>query len=409
MNEGHAAFLGLELLAEALQTVSFPEALRQTQQRIVYTNHTVVPAGNDIFSADLISAYLEPFAENNGIGRDRLLGLAATGHDSSFSMAVLAFHMSGKANAVSELHAEVIPREWPGFPVEAVTNGVHVPTWLGPEVQALLDRYVPDWRGDAPEWEAVRSIPDAELQAAHAVQRRNMIERVNRSGGPLLDPDALTLVWARRFAEYKRAFLLASDRERLIRLLSNVDRPIQVVISGKAHPRDEAGKSILRDLLQSFGSNSVLASRIAFVEDYDLDVARALTSGADVWLNTPRKPLEASGTSGMKASDNGAIQLTVTDGWAAEVNWWGVGWGIAGGDDHADSLQLYDFLENGIVPMYFDRDAHGVSHKWATMMKNTMIITLGRYSARRMLLDYVRKLYLPLIEEQQEVLEPSRR
>jgi glycogen phosphorylase len=407
MNEGHAAFLGLELLASALKSGSFSEALRQTRQRVVYTNHTVVPAGNDVFSTDLVLTYLGAYADGNGIGRDQLLSLASTGHDSGFSMAVLAFHMSGKANAVSQLHAKVIPREWPGFPVEAVTNGVHVPTWLGPDMQALLDRYVPDWQGDAPDWEAVHAIPDAELQAAHAAQRRHMIERVNACGGPQLDPEALTLVWARRFAEYKRAFLIASDRERLVRLLGNGERPVQIVISGKAHPRDEGGKTILRDLLQSFRHDAVLASRIAFVEDYDLDVARALTAGADVWLNTPHKPLEASGTSGMKSSDNGALQVTVTDGWAAEVDWWGVGWGISGGDDAADSLQLYDFLENGVVQTYFDRDSDRVSHRWAAMMKNTMIITLSQYSARRMLLDYVQKLYLPLVEEQQTVAEPS--
>ncbi len=407
MNEGHAAFLGLELIADHLRGNSFQSALSQTQQQVVYTNHTVVPAGNDVFPRDLVLRYLGPYAESNGIGRDRLMDLAASGHDSGFSMAVLAFHMSGKANAVSQLHAQVIPREWPGFQVEAVTNGVHMPTWLGPAVQSLLDRYVPDWRGDSPNWDAIHSIPDAELQAAHASQRRAMVARVNRSGGAQLDPDALTLVWARRFAEYKRAFLLASDRERLVRLLNDHDRPVQVVISGKAHPRDEGGKAILRELLQGFSSDPVLASRVAFVEDYDLDVAWSLTTGADVWLNTPRKPLEASGTSGMKAGDNGAVQLTVTDGWAAEVDWWGVGWGIDGCDDHADSLQLYEFLENGIVPRYYDLSAEGISHEWATMMRNTMVVTLTRYSSRRMLLDYVQKLYLPLVEDQPVAPEPE--
>jgi starch phosphorylase len=409
MNEGHAAFLGLELLAEYLKTTSFTNALAKTKQKVVYTNHTVVPAGNDVFSRELASTYLGPYAEANGIDRDQLIQLASDGHDSGFSMAVLAFHMSGKANAVSELHGKVIPREWPGFSVEAVTNGVHVPTWLGSEVQDLLDRYLPDWRDDAPDWETIHSIPDSELQAAHAAQRRNMVERLSGIGGARLNPDALTLVWARRFAEYKRAFLLASDRERLVNLLSNAERPVQVIISGKAHPRDVAGKAILRDLLQGFGADSILSSRISFVQDYDLDIAHTLAAGADVWLNTPRKPLEASGTSGMKSSDNGGVQLTVTDGWAAEVDWWGVGWGIAGGDDCQDSLQLYDFLENGVVPTYYDRDSDGVSRRWATMMKNTMILTLSRYSARRMLLEYVDKLYLPLVEEQQEIREPSGR
>ena len=407
MNEGHAAFLGLELLADNLTAYPFPEALRRTQKCIVYTNHTVVPAGNDVFWQQLVSTYVGPYADSTGIGADRLLRLASSGQDSGFSMAVLAFNVSGKANAVSELHARVIPREWPGFNVEAVTNGVHVPTWVGPAIQSLLDRYVPDWRSDSPDWEKILSIPDAELQEAHAQQRRAMVGRVNATGGPQLDPNALTIVWARRFAEYKRAFLLASDRERLANLLTNADRPVQVVISGKAHPRDEAGKAVLRDLLQSFDRDPKLAARISFVQDYDLDIAYSLAAGADVWLNTPRKPLEASGTSGMKASDNGAIQLTVTDGWAAEVDWWGIGWGIAGSDDYADSMQLYDFLENGIVPTYFDRDDAGISPRWAVMMKNTMLVTLRRYSARRMLHDYIEKLYLPLVEQQREVTKPS--
>lgn len=407
MNEGHAAFLGLELLAESLRTVSFSEALHQTQQRTVYTNHTVVPAGNDVFSPELVAHYVGPYADSNGVGCDRLMHLASASQGSGFSMAVLAFNVSGKANAVSQLHAQVIPREWPGFEVEAVTNGVHVPTWLGPAMHKLLDRYVPDWQGDDPDWEAIRAIPDEELQAAHASQRNDMIARVNAAGGPQLDPGALTVVWARRFAEYKRAFLMASDQERLIRLVSDSKRPVQIIISGKAHPRDEGGKEVLRDLLKSFDREPQLAGRIAFVEDYDVDVGLSLAAGADVWLNTPRKPLEASGTSGMKSSDNGGIQLTVTDGWAAEIDWWGVGWGIEGRDDQADSRDLYDFLENGVVPTYYDREAGGVSSRWAAMMKNTMIITLSRYSARRMLLDYLHKLYLPLVEQQGVVAETS--
>lgn len=403
MNEGHAAFLGVELLADRAPGTDLSPALAENRSRIVYTNHTVVPAGNDVFPNDLVRTYLGPYVDERGIGIDRLLGLAAQGAGGGFSMTVLAFTVAGKANAVSELHSAVIPREWPGFEVEAVTNGVHVPTWTGNEIQRLLDTYVPDWRGDTPSWDAIQSIPDEELLQAHSRQRRAMIDFVNQAQGRVrLDPDALTLVWARRFAEYKRSGLLASDLSRLARILGDPARPVQLVISGKAHPRDEGAKRILQELLWRLEGDERIAPRVAFIPDYSIGVARSLVGGADVWVNTPRKPLEASGTSGMKASDNGVLQLTVQDGWAAEVNWWDVGWGIEGRDDGADADQLYHFLEEDIVPTFYHRDETGIATRWAAMMKNTMIVTLSRYSARRMLLDYLHKLYLPLLDQQTE-------
>lgn len=401
LNEGHAAFLGLELLASNLHEAAWQTALRQTRQRVVYTNHTVVPAGNDVFSCALVRSSLGSYAEQSGIGIDNLLSLASAGD--TFSMAVLAFQLSGKANAVSELHARVIPREWPGFEVEAVTNGVHVPTWIGSPLAAVLDECVPDWRGDSPDWSRIHDIPDERLMSARREQRGAMIDFVNRVQPVQLDESALTIVWARRFAEYKRAWLIASDLGRLARILGSPSQPVQVVISGKSHPHDEGGKRMLQELLRRLEEDGAVAARVAFVPDYNVQVARALTQGADVWLNTPRKPLEASGTSGMKSSDNGGLQLTVTDGWAAEVDWYRVGWGIAGIDDQTDARQLYDYLEGSIVPSFYARDAEGISHEWAAMMKNTMVITLSRYSTRRMVLDYVYKLYLPLLGQQQAV------
>jgi len=399
MNEGHAAFRGLELLADELEGADFQTALQRARQRVVYTNHTVVPAGNDVFPRDLVQRYLGQYAEQRGIGVDRLLGLA-TNADGSLSMAVLAFQMAGKANAVSRLHGEVVPRQWPGFAVEAVTNGVHVPSWVGPEMTELVAQYVPDWQTDSPNWESVQGIPEEELQAARSAQRRRLVQFVNRVQTHVkLDPDALTLVWARRFAEYKRAGLLAADMGRLSRLLGDTSRPVQVVLSGKAHPRDEGGKRDLQSLLHRLREDASVASRVAFVEDYNLDVARLLTQGADVWVNTPRKPLEASGTSGMKASDNGGVQLTVRDGWAAEVDWWEVGWGITGLDNASDEQELYRYLEDGIVPCFYNRDETGIGRAWTKMMKNSMVLTLSRYSARRMMLEYVEKLYLPLLAE----------
>jgi starch phosphorylase len=405
LNEGHAAFLGLELLCERLREMDFEAALSQTRCHVVYTNHTVVPAGNDVFGRDLVRRFVGPYAERTGIGIDRLLELAAYGPEGNFSMAVLAFQLAGKANAVSRLHAEVIPREWPGFSVEAVTNGVHVPTWAGPEVAALLDEYVPDWRGDRPEWAAVEAIPDERLIAARDRQRAALIDFVNRNQETVrLDPGVLTIAWARRFAEYKRAWLIAADLARLARLLGSSERPVQLLIAGKAHPRDEGGKRMLQSLLQHLRSDPAVAARVAFVPDYDERVARYLTMGADVWLNTPRKPLEASGTSGMKSSDNGGLQLTVTDGWAAEVDWYGKGWGITGVNDGADQEELYHYLEESVVPLFYERDEAGIPREWAAMMKRSMIATLEGYSARRMLLDYLDKLYLPLLGEQGRVV-----
>jgi starch phosphorylase len=404
MNEGHAAFLGLEILADLLAEGDFSTALAGTRNHVVYTNHTVVPAGNDVFSRDLVRKYLAPYAEERGIGVERLLGLGGSGMTDMFSMPLLAFQLSGKANAVSELHAEVIPREWPGYTVEAVTNGVHVPTWLGPEIRELIERYIPDWQDDEPDWDAIRDIPDEDLVDARSRQRRGLVELVNSTQSEVrLDPSVLTIVWARRFAEYKRAWLIAGDLGRLERLLSDPGRPVQLVISGKAHPRDGGGKRMMQELLDRLRSDAGVAARSVFIEDYTEKVARCLVAGGDVWLNTPRKPLEASGTSGMKSSDNGGLQLTVKDGWAAEVDWWGKGWGIDGRDDHADEQDLYNFLEGSVVPMFYARDDAGIPRAWTEMMKNTMITTLSHYSARRMLLEYVQKLYMPLLEEQSGV------
>jgi starch phosphorylase len=247
----------------------------------------------------------------------------------------------------------------------------------------------------------VREIPDDELRAARDTQRRNMVDLVNsRQQRAILDPNSLTLVWARRFAEYKRAFLFASDLSRLARLVGDATRPVQIVVAGKSHPRDEGGKRVMQSLLQQVEGEAGISARVAFVEDYNEEIARYLTAGADVWLNTPRKPLEASGTSGMKSSDNGGIQVTVTDGWAAEVDWWGIGWGISGKDDETDARDLYRYLEEGVVPTFYDRDERGTSSRWSSMMKNTMVLTLEKYSSRRMMHDYLRKLYLPLVEEQ---------
>jgi starch phosphorylase len=283
---------------------------------------------------------------------------------------------------------------------------VHIPTWLGLEFRACLDEFVPDWNTDNPSWELIRDIPDERLWGARVAQRKTLVAAINAArGDALLAPDALTIVWARRFAEYKRPGLLTSDPVRLSRLLGNPNRPVQIVVSGKAHPRDQAGKVVMQQFLQLVMAEPTFAAHIVFLPDYNISLAQVMIAGADVWLNTPRKPLEASGTSGMKSSDNGGLQLTVRDGWAAEVDWWQVGWGIDGKGDADDASELYDFLENGVIPAYYDRDNSGVPHGWVERMKNTMVVSLSRYSSRRMMLDYAHKLYLPLVDEQRSYSE----
>jgi glycogen phosphorylase len=406
MNEGHAAFLGLELLLDDRESTGaighFADALDETRERIVYTNHTVVPAGNDIFSPDLVLHYLAPYTESRGLPASELLSL---GGEDSFSMAILAFHLSAKANAVSHIHAEAIRSEpaWSRFPVVPVTNGVHIPTWLGPEMADLLDRHIPGWRDEETDWEGIDGIPPEELWDVRTQQRRAMTEAVNQRVGAGLSHSTLTVVWARRFAQYKRAGLLAKDIERLAAIMSDDQRPVQLIISGKAHPRDEGGKRMLQELLHQLRSHPDIGPRFAFVPNYNIEIAHALVQGTDVWLNTPRKPLEASGTSGMKSSDNGGLQLTVKDGWAAEVEWYGVGWGLEGYDDDADAGMLYEYLEKSIGPIFYDRDPSGVPLQWVSMMKRTMKISLSRFSARRMVLEYLEKLYLPLLEAQEAV------
>ncbi|HEV3309286.1 MAG TPA: alpha-glucan family phosphorylase, partial [Chloroflexota bacterium] len=288
MNEGHAAFLGVELLLDDLPSHGLATALDMTRNRIVYTNHTVVPAGNDVFPRELLERYIAPYTSRRGLAADDLLAL---GGEAGFSMAILAFRLAAKANAVSRIHADAIRSEpaWSRFPVEAVTNGVHVPTWLGASMQQLLHGSVPFWREDDPEWDIFDAVDSAALWSAKSNQREAMVRAVNRRvEGARLDPDVLTIVWARRFAQYKRAGLLAGDMERLARIVSNRDRPVQIIISGKAHPKDEGGKRMLQELLHQFGDHQDIGPHFAFVPDYRIGVAHDLVQGADVWLNTPR-------------------------------------------------------------------------------------------------------------------------
>jgi starch phosphorylase len=411
MNEGHAAFLALELLRTATRGGAGRESmpshhppmatLPSVQQKVLYTNHTVVPAGNDRFPRDLAARYLAPLARELGTDVENLLNLGADPRDGRFSMAYLAFRTAGRANAVSRRHAEIIPQHWPGFDIVAVTNGVHLPTWLGPAMTSLLEQFVPQWRdATPPTWQRIEQIDAALLWQRHTQQRRTLIEWLNAHSTAHFDPNILTLVWARRVAGYKRLELLTADSERLARIVGHPQRPMQVIVAGKAHPQDEAAKQTLQAFLERIRSIPLLRDRVVFIPNYDLDIARRLVAGADVWINTPRPPLEASGTSGMKAGVNGALALTVPDGWAAELDWRDRGWVIDGewsDDERAEICTLYDLLEFEIAPCFYDRDQDGLPHAWIAAMKSSMSAIGGHYSTRRMLLEYIDKLYRPLL------------
>jgi starch phosphorylase len=436
LNEGHAAFVVLERLQGLMgHGASFDDALDQVRRTTVFTTHTPVPAGHDVFTFDMVERYLGYCWGTLGPHRDRLFALGAhdAGHGAQFNMTALALRGSGAVNAVSQLHASVTRRMWdiwPGVaeaerPVRAVTNGVHLPTWLAADLSDLLDRYLaPDWlsRHDDPAvWEAVLSIPDESLWQVRRRLRRYLFaflrERARQewtnehvglprvvAAGTLLDPEALTIGFARRFAAYKRPDLVFRDPDRLAAILNDVERPVQIIFAGKAHPADEVGK---RQLQQVYAHtiDPRYAGRVAFVDDYDLHVAHLLVQGCDVWMNTPRKPLEASGTSGMKAAINGVPHLSIGDGWWAEgyngSNGWLIDGGVSSEDtdrvDAADADALYRLLEERVVPAFYERDASQLPRAWLATIKESIRTTAPRFSAERMVKEYAERMYAPSV------------
>ncbi len=405
LNEGHSAFLALELLRRALEGQApdqsqIDAAVAVIRRRLIFTNHTLVPAGNDLFPAETLSYWLGKYAYESGVGMDAIMRLGALAEaPGKFSMTMFAMRCSERANAVSKLHAEKAKDLWPEFPLQAVTNGVHLPAWIAPELQHLLDAAIPGWQDAAADpvfWKKVRSIPNEKLWQIHGQLKERMLEEVYARSGVRLDPDALTLVWARRFATYKRPDLLFNDIERLKKLLWNADRPVQVIVAGKSHPADLAGKQIIQHI-EELG-NYDLKHRAVFVDDYSISLARLLASGADVWLNTPIYGLEASGTSGMKAAANGVIQCTVPDGWAFEVSWKGLGYPLP--IDKAE-VEIYTVLEKMIVPTYYSRTPRGIPDIWVSMMKENIASIAPRFSSKRMVDQYVTDMYTPALSHHQ--------
>ncbi len=437
LNEGHAAFVVLQRMHEQLsEGVSFDDALEAVRRATIFTTHTPVAAGHDAFGFDRVEHHLS--GAWGPLSDDRARFLALGEYNSEFNMTALALRTAGWVNGVSKLHGEVTYKMWAPLlasrtgsqqPLKTITNGVHVPTWLSLEFAQLFDKYLgPNWleRCDDPAfWEGVSKIPDEELWLARLALKRFLFAFIRQrardrwaeenvsaaqvvAAGPLLDPGALTIGFARRFTAYKRPELIFRDPDRLIRLLSASRRHVQVVFAGKSHPADDAGKHHLQHIYRH-AIDPIYGGRIAFVDDYDLHVAHFLTQGCDVWLNTPRKPLEASGTSGMKAAINGVPHLSIGDGWWAEGYAGSNGWLIDGGapaddpaaQDAADAEALYRLLEEQVVPTFYQRDEHGIPHSWLQIVRESIRIATPRFSALRMVKQYVEEMYAPAAEAAQ--------
>lgn len=435
MNEGHSAFLTLERLREHIESGMSPnEARADVRNATVFTTHTPVPAGNDTFPHDMMERYFAPHWSTYGMSREEFLALARQDlpWGTRFSMTVLANRLSCRQNGVSEIHGGVSRAMWnfiwperteDAVPIRAITNGIHTSTWLASEMADLYDQHLgQDWLDrldDESTWAPVATIPDQILWKTRLRLKQTLVtfvrqrerKRLVRLGAApddlaaadsLLDLHALTLGFARRFATYKRANLLFRDVERIKRLLGDAQRPVQVIFSGKAHPADEPAKSLIREVYR-LSQDPAFKGKIVFIEEYDIHVARLLVQGVDVWLNNPRKPNEASGTSGQKAALNGVPNASVLDGWWAEAYNGKNGWAIeapgrADGQaeqDAADSLALYQLLEESIIPIFYDRGDDHLPHRWLTLAKEAIRTVAPHFSTRRMLKDYVRIMYIP--------------
>ena len=438
MNEGHSAFLILELIKNIIKEkkVSFEVAKDIASSKTVFTTHTPVPAGNDIFPIGLVEKYFKEFWPRLGLDREEFLKLGmkpCTELEPGFNMGIFALKVAGKKNGVSKLHGavsrELFGDVWPEIaanesPITYVTNGIHTCSWLAPSLKELYNKYlIPYWQDNIYKdevWENINNIPNQELWGIHQKRKQKLFDlvkenttnRLRKSGYSYeeineitskLNPNALTIGFARRFATYKRATLIFKDLERITQILNNADRPVQLIFAGKAHPADKEGQDLIKRI-HEISMMPQFKGKIFLLENYNIAMSRYLVSGVDVWLNNPRRPMEASGTSGQKASVNGVINFSVLDGWWAEGYNQENGWTIGTNaeftsyeeQDIADSQSMYRTLEEKIIPTYYEKDENGISEKWMKIMKNSITSTGGKYSTSRMLVDYTNKLYIPL-------------
>lgn len=439
MNEGHSSFLVLEAIRQTIKQkqVSFDIAKDIVTAKTVFTTHTPVPAGNDIFPIELVEKYFDGYWKDLGITKEQFLELGMKPRDeikNSFNMGILALKIAGKKNGVSRLH-ESVSRElfsdvWPDIapqesPITYVTNGVHTCSWLAPNLKELYNKYLePYWQDriySDETWKKIDKIPDEELWEAHKQRkvkllklvRDNVTSRLKNNGVHYetireivsgLNPDALTIGFARRFATYKRATLIFKDLERITQILNDTNRPVQIIFAGKAHPADKEGQDLIK-YIHEISLMPQFKGKIFLLENYNINVARHLVSGVDVWLNNPRRPMEASGTSGEKASVNGIVNFSILDGWWAEGYNTKNGWSIGTNQEYysyeeqdlADSESIYRTLEDKIIPAYYNKNEKSISETWIRLMKNSIMSTGGKYSTARMLVDYTEKLYMPLL------------
>ena len=438
MNEGHSAFLILELIKNIIREkkVSFEVAKDIASSKTVFTTHTPVPAGNDIFPIALVEKYFKGFWPRLNLDREEFLKLGmkpCTELEPGFNMGILALKVAGKKNGVSKLHGavsrELFGDVWPEIaanesPITYVTNGIHTCSWLAPSLKELYNKYlIPYWQDNIFKdevWENINNIPNQELWGIHQQRKQKLLEivkenttnRLRRSGYSYeeinditskLNPNALTIGFARRFATYKRATLIFKDLERITQILNNSEKPVQLIFAGKAHPADKEGQDLIKRI-HEISMMPQFKGKIFLLENYNIAMSRYLVSGVDVWLNNPRRPMEASGTSGQKASVNGVINFSVLDGWWAEGYNQENGWTIGTNaeftsyeeQDIADSQSMYRTLEEKIIPTYYEKDENGISEKWMKIMKNSITSTGGKYSTSRMLVDYTNNLYMPL-------------
>jgi starch phosphorylase len=445
MNEGHSAFLSLERIREYIKSgLSLEESTRRVRTSDIFTTHTPVPAGNDEFPLWLIDKYFSTFWPELGLDRDQFLNLAKNTQSwggETFSMPVLALRLSEQRNAVSELHGQVSRRMWQFLwpdlkvdevPITHITNGVHTGTWLARRMRVLYERYLgSDWLEhiDEPElWQQIENVPDAELWMVRRHLKRKLMaycrERARQqwlsgtvhpvqvvAAGALLDPYVLTIGFARRFATYKRASLILRNMDRLLAILNQPNRPVQIIFAGKSHPADEPGKLLIQEVYRAV-KNASNGGRMVFLEDYDMNIARYLVQGVDVWLNTPRRPNEASGTSGEKAALNGVLNFSVLDGWWREgyngMNGWAIGGDVDVPDpnqqDDADAESLYDSLENEIIPLYYtNRSADNLPGEWIGRIKESIRTLAPQFSMRRMVKEYVNQLYVPAMKSEDTI------
>lgn len=450
MNEGHSAFLLLERIRNYMHDdgLSFEQAKQITASSSVFTVHTPVPAGLERFGFDLIDEHFTDFMKDLGLSRDEFINLGREnmGSYELFSMSVMALEMSSGANGVAQLHGVVSRDMWqwvyPNLPVHevpitAITNGVHVQTWVSREMAQLFDRYLdPAWRSEESRyeiWEGVNSIPDAELWRTHARRRERLVafargrlrtqlirrgvsQSAIEEADEVLNPDALTIGFARRFATYKRANLIFREIERLRTMVTDEDRPIQFIFAGKAHPHDNEGKELIRQIVNA-SRDPDFRNSIVFLENYDINVARYMVQGVDVWLNNPRRPKEASGTSGMKVIYNGGLNCSIPDGWWAEAYRPEVGWSIGNGEeyskeewehqDHIESQALYNILEQDIIPSFYNQTRDGLPREWISRVKASMIELSPFFNTYRMVQQYTNEFYMPRFEVAQEMSQPN--